>query len=379
MEIELRTPTADDVHRLARWTNGPCVSVYQPTHRAGPPTRQDPIVLRNLLDEAATGLEARGVEPEALLATPRLLESNERFWRHQGNGLALMITAEAIEGYRLPATVDAQVHVGRAFHVGPLVAALAEQSFHVLALSRGAVRVLDATRESVRRLELEGVPTSLADAVGHDWEESSLQFHTGAPPAGPGRAAVFHGHGEGGEVDESEERRYCQVLDRALQGALDDHERPLVLAGESSIVATYRRVSDFPDVLEEFVPGNPEAASDESLRDRAWELVARRLEEERARRREEIGAQIGTPLASDDVGEIVRAAHDGRVETLIVERGARRWGRWDGERRTATLRDERGDGDDDLVDLAVRQTLTHGGDVIVLDELETDAVAAFRH
>jgi hypothetical protein len=53
-----------DLEALVERQAGPCVSIYQPTHRAGPDTRryaqQDPIRLKNLLREAGQRLATGG-------------------------------------------------------------------------------------------------------------------------------------------------------------------------------------------------------------------------------------------------------------------------------------------------------------------------------
>ena len=62
--------TREDIKALVERRHGPCVSIYQPTHRAGPDTRtyalQDPIRFRNLLREAEQRLAAGAVSARAV-------------------------------------------------------------------------------------------------------------------------------------------------------------------------------------------------------------------------------------------------------------------------------------------------------------------------
>jgi hypothetical protein len=60
---------------------------------------------------------------------------------------------------------------------------------------------------------------------------------------------------------------------------------------------------------------------------------------------------------------VVTAAHDGRVDTLFVALGTRRWGSFDEEARKVEVSDSNGPGTEDLVDLAAIQTLLKGGTV----------------
>lgn len=81
--------TADIVKGLAA-IDGPCASVFMPTHRHGPETQQGPIRLRNLLDRAVDGLRAldvAGPPADELLAPLWALVDDVPFWQHQGDGL----------------------------------------------------------------------------------------------------------------------------------------------------------------------------------------------------------------------------------------------------------------------------------------------------
>jgi hypothetical protein len=57
MDVTRRT----DLERLALQGAGPCVSLFLPTHRAGPEVQQAPIRLKNLLRQAIEALQAGGV------------------------------------------------------------------------------------------------------------------------------------------------------------------------------------------------------------------------------------------------------------------------------------------------------------------------------
>jgi hypothetical protein len=56
----MEVPSKTDLRQLVNNASAPCVSLYLPTHRAGPETQQDPIRLKNLLRKAESGLQAEG-------------------------------------------------------------------------------------------------------------------------------------------------------------------------------------------------------------------------------------------------------------------------------------------------------------------------------
>ena len=81
-----------DLERLALHGAGPSVSLFLPTHHAGPEVQQAPIRLKNLLREATEALQADGVRPpmvHSVLAPLRRLVNDGLFWRYQSDGLAL--------------------------------------------------------------------------------------------------------------------------------------------------------------------------------------------------------------------------------------------------------------------------------------------------
>ncbi len=61
---------------------------------------------------------------------------------------------------------------------------------------------------------------------------------------------------------------------------------------------------------------------------------------------------------------IVTAAHEGRVDTLLVAENGHCWGSFDPATRTVARHEARQPGDRDLLDVAVTQTLRNKGRVI---------------
>jgi hypothetical protein len=358
----------------------PCVSIYLPTHRAGPGTRQDPIRLKNLLDDARAELVARGMrtgDADALLQPGTDLHDDD-FWQHQEDGLAVFLAPGQSRVWRLPAPFEELVVVGDSFHIKPLLGVVSRgERFHVLALSENEVRLLWGSRYRVTQVDLpDRVSEGIAAALWFEDPERQLQYHL-AERRGEGRLqAVFHGHGAGKDDDHERRDRFLRLVDGAVREIVS-HETPLVLAGVGTITDAFRRVSDHPLILPGAVPGNPEHLSSEDLHARAWEVAAAHFDGER--RDATVAWEERPDRRAAGVEETLRAALAGRVDTVFLPAGEYRWGTFDPETAATEEHDERIQGDRDLLDVAAVLTWTRGGKVFVVGEDEVPgerAVAA---
>jgi hypothetical protein len=243
--------------------------------------------------------------------------------------------------------------------------------------------LLEATRHKVREVDLGDLPTSLDDALGYELEETHIQYHTGAKTGGGNQSPVYHGQGGGEDDVKLEIRKFFNLLDKGIGSMIVARHAPLVLAGVEFLFPLYRQVSDYPHLLEGGVPGNPDELSPEQLHERAWPVVEPVFTKDQEEAIDRFRQLAGTGQASTQLDEVVRAADDGRVDTLFVGLGMRRWGTFDREQRTVDLANDHGPGTEDLVDFAAIQTVLKGGTVFAVGPErvpEGDAVAAvFRY
>jgi hypothetical protein len=365
-----------------------CVSVYLPTHRSGSEIQQDPIRFKNLLKQAEERLangEMRRPEAQAILQPAQRLLDDGVFWRHQSDGLAVFASPDTFRCYRLPYSFSELVVVTERFHVKPLLTLLSgDGRFYILAISQKQVRLLLGTRHSVFEVNVENLPKSLADALGVEEREKQLQFHTAVPGSSP----IFHGHGGGTDetVHKKDLLRYFKQIDKALKDFVAVERTPLVLAAVDYLHPIYREANTAVELIDEGIVGNPDGLSRTELHDRAWTL----LEPYFAKAQERAAARFldlaGTDKASGDLGEIVPAAHHGRVESLFVAVGVQQWGRYDSATGTVETHESHESGDQDLLDLAAVETLAHAGDVYAVgpdkvpgSETASPVAAVFRY
>jgi hypothetical protein len=381
--------TREDLRALVERQAGPCVSIYQPTHRAGPDTRsyaqQDVVRFKNQLREATRRLAAAGHrDGQELLEPARRLLDDAAFWERRSDGLAVFIAPGTMRTFRVPARVEELVVVAPSFHVKPLLALLTGDGlFYVLALSQNAVRLIAATRNHSGEVELTGTPRSLAEALRYDDPERQLQFHTGTPASRDRRAAMFHGHGTGVDDAKGNILRFFQQVDRAVTGLVHNPSIPLVVAAVDYLMPIYREANTHPSLLDAGIPGNPEGLRPDELHARAWPLVEPHFRRERQEAAARYLQLHGTGRTSSDVREVVPAAWDGRIEVLFVAVGVRVWGTFVTDARTVELSDEAPGRNEDLLNLAAIHTLLNRGMVYAVPPAEmpneTPVAAVLRY
>ncbi|MBC8144305.1 MAG: hypothetical protein H7X80_01900, partial [bacterium] len=170
--------TTEDLKSLVEPRTGPCVSLYMPTHDAGADIQQDPIRFKNLLREAEERLRSTGSkqpEIDSLLGEARkLLELDRIFWRSPKAGFAMFAAPGFFAHYQIPIKPTERVYVHDSFFMKPLLRMTGTDGrFYILALSQDEIRLLEATRYTVRQCELKNIPTNMTDALHYDVLEQS--------------------------------------------------------------------------------------------------------------------------------------------------------------------------------------------------------------
>ncbi len=375
--------THQDLEVLMAERPGPCVSVYLPTHPVGRGTTpEDPATFKSMVTEAARALADRGLrrpDIDALLE-PVLALDNNHFWSHQDAGLAVFAAPGFMREYRLPASFPTGSLVADRFHLKPMLPLVAGERCLVLALSQGDIRLLGADRFGVRPVKLRAVPTSLEEALQFDDPEKQLQSRQSGVVGGGRQAASFHGHGAG--LDEKDRiTRYLRKVDQGLHEVLRHERSPMVLAGVDYLLSIYRSVATYQPLMDDAIEGNPEQISDRDLAERARTITDPWFSAQRDAAAAEYAGVADTDRASDRLDEVVTASLAGRVATLFVPIGVKRWGRM--VDRQVVEHDQPESGDIDLLDEAALATWKTDGRVYAVQPEQmpaaTDVAAIFRY
>lgn len=379
--------TKDDLKTLSEITSDVCISFFLPTHRTGRETEQDPIRFKNLLRDVEKRLLEKGIrrpDVENILKPAQILLEKSGFWNHQSDGLAVYISPERFQTYRLPITLDELIVISNGFHLKPLLPFFARDGhFYILALSQNEIRLLEGTRHTVDEVDVEELLPNLAEAMRFEHYTDNVQYHTGTSATQNGEnAAMYHGH-DPSDDDKNRLLRWFQKIDDELSPFFAVEQSPVILAGVDYLFPIYKEANSFPHIVEEGISGNPEELSSMELHEKAWPIIRpifSKLGEEARDKYFEVKEKGQTSIAID---EIVPAALHGRVETLFVAIGEQIWGGYNRDKLTIQVHQEYQPEDEDLLNLAAIQTFLKGGTVYAVEPENVpdgkSAAAIFRY
>lgn len=358
------TMNEETFRTLAMVHEDACISLFMPVYGAAPDIKQDQIRLKNLVHEAERRCRNRGIrdtQTNELLEPLRTRLEDPFLWEKRKRGLAIFRSNDLFRFFHIPETVEELCIVNDRFHLKPILPLVgAPMPFFLLALDLNGSTLYRCDRYRMEQTPLERTPRNLAEAMRYDDPERQLQFHTGTP-TGPGkRAAIFHGQGVG--VDDtrhkSDIRRFFAQLQKGVHAVLKEEDAPLVLAGVEYLHPLYAETNTYEGLVDDGVFGSPSSMTEQELHRRAVQRIQEIYDRRRDKAFERYRELAGTPRTTDDVEEVVRAALFGRVETLFAARDRHMWGDFDS--RTGKIIEEETSGND-LIDLAAKQTLLHGG------------------
>lgn len=376
---EITTLTSEVLKEVSGVENGPCLSLYQPTHRRHPENQEDPIRFRNLLKELEASLHQKypAAESKALLEPFHALAHDPDFWNHALEGLAVLGAPGFFRALRFSQPVDQLVVVADSFHTKPLRRFLqTADRYHVLGLTLHGIRLFEGNRRSLDEVDMsKATPATIGESSG----EASAEGEVG----GAG-IPLRHGLGGKGTEADNEADRYFRAVDRAV---LEHYSRPsglpLILAALPEHHHRFHEVSQNPFLVAEGIRINPESLSPDKLREHAWEVVEPQYQARLETLHGEFRQAKARGTGSDVLAEVAEAAAAGRVATLMVEAGREIAGRLDvetGRIETAALGEP--DVDDMLDDLGELVTKM-GGTVLVVPaermELPTGLAATYRY
>jgi hypothetical protein len=376
-----------EIAALAEETGFPRISLYFPTHEKGREIQQDPIRLKNAIAKAAAELERAGwrvSDIDRILQEARARTEYSDFWLHQGRALAVFIDGEGATRFvKLPEATGETVVVAERYHLRPLIRMFgSRQRGYLLAVTREMTALHEVTRHGMTRLKVEGMPESLQEVRDEFNFQDDMDFHPNMRGSVASRQGGAEGrpqyHGQGPSPEDYDETMLVEFLGRVAR-ATDDHlgrfasGAPLAMAAEPRTYGHLRPLVKYHGAIEDGLQINPAGIDEKELRRRAWEVLARGLDEDREAALDRLQAQLGDDgTVQRDIAALAKAAVEGRLHSVFLEPGAHRWGHYDSDNHDVAFAEAPVGGEEDLIDFIAVRTLQQGGAVYAFEPPEAD-------
>ncbi|MDP2471842.1 MAG: hypothetical protein Q8W45_02455 [Candidatus Palauibacterales bacterium] len=358
----------DQLKELFQIDTAPAVSIYMETHRTGAEVAAQPLRLRAAIEEARGLLGDANDGAGDVLAPLEALISDQDFWRHQADGLALFASRGFGRLYRLPVRLPDLVVVGPTFHTRPLIEFLqAPERFWVLLVAQKEVRMWEGTVSDLAPVDLTTVPKTLQEALGTEVVPGRLNLHS---PRGTGSAPIFHGHGAGKDDTKQELEKFFRAVDAGVREYLADEIGPVILAAVDYYHPIYRHVSKLENLADEGIVGNIAGWDEGRIHASAWPIARKSVERKLEKAIDLWESSFGRGKTESDLTVAARLAVAGRIRLLLTEKGRAVWGRID--RRTGDVEVVAEGGPDpygdtvDLFDELAEITIQYGGRALEL-------------
>lgn len=374
--------TKENIQSLYQIQNPNCISIYIPTYRAGH-NQEDKLRFKNAVNEAKDALvEKRGMEEK--VAAQRLksaygLLENDDFWLHLSDGLSVFIVDGKMEYFISPISFNPWVGVDSTFYLRPLMPLVnRENRFFLLALSQNEVRFFDCNQYSITPVIIEDlVPKNMEEALAYDDQGGQLQAHSSG-----GTNPVFHGHHLGKDHKVKDLQKFFTTIDRGLMKMLHDERAPMILATVDYEAPIYRAISDYSNIVDFHINGNPENDGPVLLHEKAWRLM-KDYYKGKLNHQKRFEEKLSERKASTVLSDIINAAYDGRVEVVYLDKNVKLWGAYDPDHRSIKVHGQAQPDSVDLLEQVARKVFENGGmvyqhDQNALPHKETHANAVLR-
>lgn len=329
-----------DIEQLVAPRPGPCLSFYIPFFQGGRDAQGDIARLEAASDQARSLLLKRGLrqnEADALLKPIMQLPQDAEQWQHRGRAMAAFIAPQFFRAFGLTGEVREDLFVNEHFHLRPLLPLVtAGDRYFVLALSQTSHRLLAGDTNGLEDIG----PLTMTSPQG--------------TPLSPSDDLVADG----------DLRTHVQQIARAVEQRLQGDQSPLILSCNEQIASVYRLVSRYKFLSDAHVNGNPDLWPAHELHARAWPLIEPSLAQNReAHRKRMLLHRDG--VARHGLADVIPAAMEGRIDALFIDCSEPHWGHLEPDGKIA-FHTQPHPGDEDLVELAVAETLRHRGQVFAV-------------
>lgn len=369
-------------------SEGPYISIYQPTHRYKSPEKdQDRIRFKNLLSEVekSLGLEYSKKEVEVIVKPLVSLLEDKTFWNttYEGGVAVLLLDGELVI-YRLKREVKEIAIVSDSFHIKPLIRIFqSADRYYILGVNMKRFEVYEGNRYGIEKIEFdEEIPTTMEDVLGDKFTEKYLS--AGRHMSQGVKSTGAHGHGGKKDEVEIDNEKFFRYVDSFIEAEFSNPTRlPLILVGLDEHQGLFRRISQNKYLLKNGIASNFEVMDKKELEEKAWEIMLPIYENKTKELVEEFNDFSANHKASGDLSQVIRAISEGKVSKILIESDKIIPGKIDFEKGTIITGELKDPKFGDLLDEIAESVIENRGQVVMLPKekmpTDTGVAAIFRY
>jgi len=343
------------IHLLAEVKSEYCASIYltKQYNAASEIYEIDQLRLQSALADCKEQLTELGMdEEEAALRTQQVQKSvlgNTFFSRYSPGTVSIFFAPGSLEFFEIPDLEIDLSYLGREFYLRPLLPLLSGMGrYFLLSLTDSQLRLFEGLNQNL-------APVNMQRILPHDGASDSAAGDV-VVPAGKD----LHDH----------LKRIFQRLDDGVLSLLSGSGAPLILAGPDALTVLYRENSRYPLLQHPQISHHPQHDSLDALMQKAWPIAREFFQHKKVEKRKAFIEQMLQGKASISLREIVAAAVEGRVHTLMLDRAERWTGTYKPAIKYVEVDDEIDLHSRALFNFAAVQTFLQGGEVYDLERDE---------
>ena len=330
---------------------GPFISLYQPTHRHSPGSKQDSIVFKNLIQRIENSLKLKHKmrDINSIMKPFYEIKNDKSFWNNTLDGLAILASPNRCIVYKLPRPVQELAIVTDSHHIKPLIRHFqSADKYQLLGLSRSEFALYEGNRYGFKKIEMTPeTPRTVEEVLGKELTEPH-QTHRSS--GGAGGSSAFHGHGgKRDEVDKDIEKFFRYVDKFVLENYSKLSKSPLILVSLAEYHTIFKKISHNPYLMEEGIKDSYDSFDMNQLKENAWKIIEPTYLEKTKILVDSYEQARADSLGSDDLTEVAKAVLEKRVGMLLIDDNSLISGKY-------------GDGLDNLAGLVFKSR----GEVVVL-------------
>jgi len=352
-------------------SEGPCLSVFMQLSSApnNQSVKANALQWRELIRALEGSTKQLGAKGRELLDSIADWDAVSPNSEPKGKSVAVFRSPDLFHIGWVEEPVPSRAIVGPHFYIRPLLPELTrDKTFYILALSQKDVRLLRCTRQTSEEVDFPASTVANFEAFMNSVKPDHVSERGAATgPASGSNKGVTTGTTAVRENRDNKDEylaNFFRQIDRGVNECLKGKTDPVVPVGVEYEIALYRSVNKYQHLAPESVEGAPNSLKSGEMHSRAIDAMLRCYEHKIDEALAEYDHKVGGG-ASNRLKDVVTAAHEGRVLTLLVSDSLETTGKFDESTYTVTGRETGTREDEDLVNDAVVQTILHAGQVYV--------------